>query len=92
MKTVKLITEDGGEKDFDLRPPSAHDFFEIGEPLVLARTGDGALYSVENDGAIRLYIERCAPGFMALPEARNLANAIRVKMAVLDFFTDARTA
>lgn len=76
-----------------LREPTARDYFSLGEPSVYARNGDGAIYSVENAEVIERYIERCIaePQDSLLIGQMTLADAMRVKGAVLDFFTAARS-
>jgi hypothetical protein len=78
------------------REPRAGDILDIGDPLVYARSQDGALIAVENDEKVRKFIERLTlddqgrqidPLILATGSASDL---IRIREAVLDFFTQAR--
>lgn len=77
-----------------LREPTGRDFVELGEPSVLTRTANGTLVSVENDAAVRGYIERCVvePDVLLTLAATSLVDMIAIKRAVLNFFLDARLA
>jgi hypothetical protein len=77
----------------ELREPKAAEYWENGEPARWAHTQDGVAYKVENDAAIKAYIEACvvSPGDVLLLGQLSLADAMLVKEAVLGFFTAART-
>lgn len=74
-----------------LRAPKAADFFELGEPQVVAYGKEGLGYVAENTETVRAYIERLViePDAMLLAQL-SLADAMKVKSAVLGFFIDAR--
>jgi hypothetical protein len=70
-----------------LREPRAADLWSIGEPFVWARNADGSMLPIENNDAIRTYIERCcASPDPLLLGGLSLADAMAVKEAVLGFF------
>lgn len=75
-----------------LQEPRARDYFALGEPSVYARNPDGTVYAVENAEVIDRYIERCIvePKESILLDQMSLGDAMRVKDAVLGFFSDAR--
>ena len=81
-------------KKITLREPSGRDFVELGEPAVLSRTANGTLVEVQNDSAIKGYIERCIvePDVLLVMSVTSLADMMVVKATVLDFFRDARRA
>ena len=91
--TIKLLDEYlGGEvSEVILREPTLGDFMAFGEPVSFVQRGD-SLYSVENDAAIRSYLEACVlePKTSAYLRNLGLADAMRVKEALLDFFATAR--
>jgi hypothetical protein len=95
-KAVPLATPlVGHNKHFqsvEIREPTAADFWENGEPTRWAYTKDGIGFRIENDAAIKAYIEACVvePKDPLLLGQMTLADAIAVKEAVLDFFTAAR--
>lgn len=85
-----------GDKEITMvvmREPTTGEFFELGEPILLTQTEGGTSVIVHNNDVIRKYIQRC----MFEPSSRldfidslPLTDAVRLKGAVLDFFTDAR--
>ena len=74
-----------------LREPTLADLEDLGEPSVLARNADDTFYAVENDPAIKAYIERLTlePPHAILRTA-CLRDALAIKGAVLGFFNAAR--
>jgi hypothetical protein len=93
IELVEPITGHEGQiRHVVLREPNAADCWELGEPFVVARNPDGAVYAVENDVTIKRYIERCvvSPNTLLLGRL-GLADALAVKAALLDFFTKARS-
>lgn len=78
-----------------IREPTGRQYLAIGEPRMLARNADGTAYQVEDQTAIRAYIEGCVvegkdtPGVTQL---LSLTDVRRVKDAVLGFFIDADLA
>jgi hypothetical protein len=88
------ITGHGGAiTRLTVREPKAADFFDLGEPQVIARNPDGTVYAVENDAAVREYVSRCVVDCdPLLLRQLCLADAMAVKAAVLDFFLAARQA
>lgn len=76
-----------------VREPTAKEYFDIGEPQILARNPDGTLYTVENDKAVQAYLDRCIEGADSLLLGQlSLADAIMVKHKLLGFFLSARAA
>lgn len=75
-----------------IKEPTGRDYFALGEPAVGARNPDGTTYWVENVEVIEKYIEACVsePSSGILLGQLCLADAMRVKDAVLDFFGAAR--
>lgn len=87
-----LVGHSGPQSVVTLREPTAGDYFDLGEPAVVARNADGTLYTVENDAAIRAYIQRCIVDADPLVlEGSSLRNGLLVKAAVLNFFSAARS-
>lgn len=91
-----LVGHGGAISVVKVREPRAGDVLDIGEPIVFARAEQGALISVENDDKIRRYIERLTLDDTGKPIDPNIlaqgsaADIIRIREAVLDFFTEAR--
>lgn len=77
-----------------MREPNASEYFAHGEPQILARNPDGTLYTVENDVAVQAYMAACLvePKDPLLLKQLGLADAIKAKTAMLDFFISAREA
>jgi Phage tail assembly chaperone proteins, E, or 41 or 14 len=100
--TIKLldpIMGHGGDvKEIVLREPTYREVMQFGEPWARGYSRDNqVVYQAENIETIRSYIEACfvpnASGPQAdvtLIESLSLADTLRVKDAVLDFFTSAR--
>ena len=76
-----------------VREPTYADLMQFGEPSVVARNPDGTIYAVENDAAIRQYLDRCVvEPDPSLLRAVPLRDAIAIKAALIGFFTDARAS
>jgi len=80
-------------------PRGRHLMF--GEPRTWITNADGAVYAVENTEVIRRYIDdllkdetgaAISGGAIALFGLLSLPDALRVKDALFDFFTEARRA
>lgn len=83
----------GKISEITLNPPMYPVCAELGDPDVLARTPDGALYHVYNDATVKAYIERCATGFNpAYWPKVSLVDYLKLRQAVCDFFETARRA
>jgi hypothetical protein len=85
-----IIGHSGPIKTVVMREPKAADFFELGDPIAFARSGD-MVYSADKEAVIKAYVDRCVvePNALLL-EQLSLADAMRVRDAVVDFFSDAR--
>lgn len=71
-----------------LREPKAREYLKIGEPILYQRLPDGAVAQIDNDAAIAAYVQALViePDIPALIGNLSLADSIRVKDALLDFF------
>lgn len=87
-----LLTHDGPVSELVLREPRGSEYFALGEPTIITRNADGAMYYVEDAATIAAYIDKCAmePATPAALKSLTLRDAIAVKAAVLDFFMQAR--
>lgn len=78
----------------ELREPTFEDLFTVGEVQEWQPVpgGDGSML-ITHDDRIRAYAERLAGADAAavLPQL-GLADALKVKRAVIDFFAEARTS
>ncbi len=98
-KTVTITLQEpisghnGPVREVVIRPPLAADYFEFGDPQVAARAPDGSFFVVEDDAALRGYIERCvvSPDALLIRQL-SLVDAIAVKKAVMGFFQSALAA
>lgn len=92
--TRPIKGHDGQVKTLSVTEPSGWQYAELGEPSIVARNPDGTVYMVENDNAIRSYLEKCVTGADPLLWQAQvcLADAMQLKAALLGFFTDARQA
>jgi len=77
-----------------VKEPTGRDYMALGEPSIWARNADGTSYVIEHTEVIEKYIERCLadPKDPLLLSQLGLADAMKVKDAVLDFFGAARKA
>jgi hypothetical protein len=94
--TVKLTKPIAGHsgliKEITLREPRYREIMKFGEPFQRGFTRDGSVaYYVENIDVIRSYIEVLiqAPADALLLEQLETADTLRLKDAVLGFFTTA---
>lgn len=73
-----------------LKEPTGAQYLDVGEPRLLARHNDGTLYWVEDQAAIKTYLDLCivhdhGPAILRL---LALTDSRRAKSAFLDFFSD----
>jgi hypothetical protein len=93
--TVKLsapiTAHDKVISSLTFREPNYNDYIALSDPVILAQNADGSLFPVENGETIRQYVERCLIEVdpLLLGEL-PLADAIKIKRAITDFFADAR--
>lgn len=97
--TVKLseplVTHAGALSAVVLREPTASEYWENGEPTRWAYNPEGIGFRVENDMAIKAYIESCLiepADKLLLGQIKSLKDGMAIKKAVLDFFQAAQTA
>ena len=95
--TIELLEKRPGFQDETverviLREPKAREFFSLGEPTVMARSPDGTVFATERPDVVADYIAACViePSSKAVLDNLSLADAMRVKAAMLDFFGNAR--
>lgn len=89
-----IATHHGPAARVVLREPNGRQYADLGDPSVYARNPDGTAYVVENPAVIAQYLEGCIvepEPLLTLPQL-GLADAMRVKDALLDFFAAARQA
>lgn len=82
----------GGEiTEVVLREPTLDEYVTFGEPVSLVQRGD-SLFTVENDAAIKGYLSTLVvqPDVPSYVRKLGLADAMKVKEALLDFFALAR--
>ena len=91
VKGEALLTGDGPINEVILREPTFDEYLDIGEPVTLAKTPDGMLFSVENSEVIRRYLQACLvqPKSALQLNQGGMKLAQAVKGAVLGFFHDA---
>lgn len=100
MKTITVnlvdpITTPRGEvTSAILREPTAREYFALGEPFAFASAAQGTTLPMEREDVIADYLGRClqSPLTLDLVEGSSIANAYRLKEAVLGFFAQARSA
>lgn len=75
-----------------IKEPTAGDYFALGEPSVWGRGADGNSFIVENVEVVEGYVSRCVqePNDPLILNQMSLADAMKVKDAVLGFFGEAR--
>jgi hypothetical protein len=71
-----------------LKEPSGYLFIELGEPRIPVSQSNGGGYWVEQPVAIKAYFERCLdhPAGVAALAFMSLADAVKLKSALFDFF------
>lgn len=91
--TKPIVTHEGDVTEITLREPKGRDFLELGEPWVFTRGPNGESLSNPVPDIVNAYVERCVekPGSVYLAQL-GLADAMRVRRAVLDFFPAAAQA
>jgi hypothetical protein len=91
--TIELLEPKlGGEVSrVVLRPPTADEFWRLGEPVRFVSTGS-SIYQVEDPDIIRAYLDILVvePNIKAHTKHLGLADAMRVREALFDFFEAAR--
>jgi hypothetical protein len=80
--------------EIELREPRAGEYIEFGEPRIYARTQEGSIYAVEDNGVIKKYLSRCiarptAAECPAIESLLSFADIRRVKSELLSFFDGA---
>jgi hypothetical protein len=96
--TVNLSTpiegHEGQIKSITLREPKFGDVMALGEPSAFARSEGGMVFQSEKDGVVQSYVERLLvePKDPALLLQVSLADALKLKDAIYDFFQAARAA
>lgn len=85
---------DGKISQVTLREPKYLDVVTLGEPSAYARSEGGMLFQAERDGVVQSYIERLLvePKDHQLLTQLGLADTLKLKQAVFDFFAAAREA
>lgn len=74
-----------------LREPNFSDYIALGDPVILARNADGALFPVDNGEVLSKYIERCLVDLDPLLLAQiGLTDAMAIKREMNSFFLEAR--
>jgi hypothetical protein len=101
-KTIQLkkpIELAGGEivKEVQIKEPIGALYIEHGDPRMLVKNADQALYWVEDRAAIKGYLEACILNQAGQPDPfllrlMSLADIKRVKDVLLSFFTIADEA
>ncbi|WP_395696642.1 hypothetical protein [Methylocella sp.] len=84
-----------------VKEPSGALYLDLGEPRFFVRAADGSVYAVEREDVVAKYLDRLvtlpdgAPidgGVSSLMRFLPLTDVMRLKQALLDFFTDASSA
>lgn len=75
-----------------VREPTYREYFEIGDPQIIAKNPDDTIYAVDNDKALQAYADKCINLDPLLLKQLCLADAMQVRGAILDFFLSARKA
>ena len=91
IKLAKPILDHDGPVHFvELREPTFDEYLAIGDPYEVAKSPEGALFSVQNADVIRSYVEACLvkPSTPDLLSGAGLPTARKVRDAVLGFFRD----
>jgi hypothetical protein len=96
---LKRPIELAGEtvKEVQIKEPTGSLYIEHGDPRMLVKNADQALYYVEDRGAIKGYLEACILNPAGQPDpfllrVMSLADVKNVKEALLSFFTAADEA
>jgi hypothetical protein len=86
-----IITHGGALRSVTFREPTAAEYWRIGE---IRRYGNasGVIYAVENEGALKSYIETCLvdpKDPLALDQIKSLKDGMKIKEAISNFFMSA---
>lgn len=74
-----------------IREPNGSEFIRFGEPYVLTASPGGGVVNVEEPGAIEAYCQAIIVAPAGFPlSALSMADAMRLKEALFDFFSSAR--
>lgn len=89
-----IVGHAGAITEVVLRPPGLTEYARIGEPWSVVPSANGEGVVVENDAAIAAYLECCfvEPKDPLLLGQVQLADAMRIKTELLNFFGAARQA
>lgn len=76
-----------------VRAPRPREYFKYGEPRSYGQTAEKIVVAAENDAAVAAYVEACIvePDPAVVLASATLADAMRIKEAILDFFAKARS-
>jgi hypothetical protein len=94
-KMIELTTPIKGHgrtySQVKLREPTARDYIELGEPQQLIWAPNRAMTQSDNDVTISAYLHRCIrePNADIVLAQVTLADAMRIRKGLLDFFTEA---
>lgn len=97
-KTLKLMSpvqlHGAMISEISFREPRGGEFLDLGEPRVITRTKDDSIFLIENDAAIKAYVQSCVEGNdgPVVLQLLSLADMRAAKELVLSFFTDADAA
>lgn len=95
IKLIRPIEHHGQTiNSITLKEPTGGLYAKLGNPRLIVYNKDGSGYHVERDDAIEKYLDASIDhqdGSILL-RLMSLADVMRVKAALLDFFTDAATA
>jgi len=89
-----IVTHEGPVANVTLREPQFAEIMKFGEPFSRGYATDGTVvYSAENTDAIKGYIEALVqqPVDGLLLRQCGIVDSLRLKDAVIDFFTKARS-
>jgi hypothetical protein len=78
----------------ELKEPNGRDFFDLGDPFIVVRNGNGSWYPLDQDQVVEKYLDKClkVDGGAAVLALLSLNDARALKKAVLDFFTEGPVA
>lgn len=87
-----IVGHRGTITEIVLRAPNLTQYAAIGEPVTAVPGESGKLVYIENDQAIAGYMEACMvePKDKLLLDQVQLADAMNIRDAVVDFFVEAR--
>ncbi len=75
-----------------IREPRAGDYFELGEPVIYTQSREGRLIGAEHTETVKAYLDRLIvePKDQLVLGQMDLADSMKVKAAMMDFFINAR--